>query len=85
MEDLLPHNGYCRNYLVHQQRKATRKRQPTLEQVKVTSMDLLNLVYSRSTELKHGKHSFVGIADTEYAEEFCDMQPQYQGLTQWET
>ena len=70
MEDMVPYNGYCRNYLVHRQRKGTRKRQPTLEQFKVTSTDLLNLAYSRSTELKHGKHSFVGIADKEYKEEF---------------
>ena len=77
MEDLLLYNGHCRNYLAHQQRKATRKRQPTLEQFKATSTDLLNLVYSRSTELKHGKHSFVGTADKDYTEEFYEMQPQY--------
>ena len=55
-----------------------------MEQFKVTSMDLLNLAYSRSTELKHGKHSFAGIADKEYTEEFYEIRPQYQVLTKWE-
>ena len=69
-EDLHQYNGYYHNFLVHQQHKVTKQKHSILELSKVTLMDRHSLDYNLDTELKHEKHSYVGIADNEYKEEF---------------